>query len=184
MTISYTQLPMELIAERDQHFPTSTPVLDVLRPLSSQRRDTLSTGNCVFISSAVILAFTGLPAIRFLLDSVSTHPLLFWTACLVVPLLSFLGSMAVHEAGHLLAAKITGFQPMLVKLGPFQFRTRHFHQGLGPEQVFVMGRTVMRPKGGDRLRHRLFYLVMGGPLANLLLPVLLEGVLYLVRPQA
>ena len=75
---------MELIVEQDQYFPTSTPVLDVLRPLSPQCRDTLSTGNCVLISSAVILAFTGLPAIRFLLDSFSAHPLVFWTACLLL----------------------------------------------------------------------------------------------------
>src|SRR5436305_7264391 len=157
---------MELIAEQDQHFPTSTPVLDVLRPLSSQRRDTLSTGNCVFLSSAVILAFTGLPAIRFLLDSVSSHPLLFWSACLVVPLLSFFGSMLVHEAGHLVAGKLTGFVPVVVKFGPFGFRTGRFHQELCSEQVFVMGSMVMKPLGADRLRERLFYLVLGGPLAN------------------
>lgn len=175
---------MELIAEQDQHFPTSTPVLDVLRPLSSQRRDTLSTGNCVFISSAVILAFTGLPAIRFLLDSVSTHPLLFWAACLVVPMLSFFGSLVVHEAGHLLAGKLTGFERVLVKLGPLQFKSRNFHQGLGSEQVFVMGHSVMKPQGGEQLRQRLFYLVLGGPLANVFLPVFLEIILYLVPPRS
>ena len=175
---------MELIAEQDQHFPTSTPVLDVLRPLSSQRRDTLSTGNCVFISSAVILAFTGLPAIRFLLDSVSTHPLIFWAACLVVPLLSFFGSLVVHEAGHLLAGKLTGFERVLVKLGPLQFKSRNFHQGLGSEQVFVMGHSVMKPKGGEQLPQRLFYLVLGGPLANVFLPVFLEIILYLVPPRS
>src|SRR5947209_18208936 len=174
---------MELIAERDQHFPTSTPVLDVLRPLSSQRRDTLSTGNCVFLSSAVILAFTCLPAIRFLLDSVASHPLLFWAACLVVPLLSFFGSMAVHEAGHLVAGKLTGFVPVVVKFGPLGFRTATFPQELCSEQVFAMGGMVMKPLGADRLRDRLFYLVLGGPLANVFLPVFLELVLYFIPPQ-
>ena len=174
---------MELIADQDQYFPTSTPVLDVLRPFSPQRRDTLSTGSCVLISSAVILAFTGLPAIRFLLDSVSTHPLVFWSACLLLPLLCFFCATAVHEAGHVLMGRMTGFQTVLVKLGPLKFKSRNIHQELCSEQVFVMGAAVMKPQGVERLRQRLLYLVLGGPLASLLLPLILETLVYVVPAQ-
>jgi peptidase M50-like protein len=171
---------MELIAEREQYIPTSTPVLDVLRPLSYQERDRLSTANCVFISSAVILIFTTLPAIRALLDSVSAQPLVFWTTFLVVPLLGFLCSLAVHEAGHLLAASLCGFEPVRVKFGPFRFKSKRFTNNFYCEQVVSLGIAVLHARSGEKLRRRLFWLVVSGPLASFLLPLAAETMLYLV----
>ena len=47
-----------------------------------------------------------------------------------------------------------------------------------------MGHSVMKPQGSGQLRQRLFYLVLGGPLANVFLPVFLEIILYLFQPRS
>ena len=53
-------LPMELTAENKlstaQHYsPTSTPVLDVFRPLPPQTKESLSAGEYFLVSSLIIL---------------------------------------------------------------------------------------------------------------------------------
>lgn len=177
---------MDLIAEHDQYFPTSTPILDVHRPVALQPRDKLSTGNCVFLSSAVIVAFTALSYIRSLYDSFSAHPWLFWVAFLAAPVLAFVTTAMVHEAGHLGVAGCVGFKPVQVKFGPLRLRSRSFNQGVCPEQVFTIGSLVLTPEGAADLRRRLFYLVLGGPVGNVCFTLLLETGLnfFPIRPTA
>jgi hypothetical protein len=173
---------MELTAERDQYFPTSTPVLDAHRPFSGQRLagDKLSTGNSVFISSAVIMAFTALPVLRSVLDAFSAHPVLIWTAFVLLPLLAFAAGVAMHEVGHLLVARAIGFETVQFKLGPLSHKANCIKHGLWVEQVFAIGGVVLRPKGGEGLRRKLFYLVVSGSFTNLLFSLLLEAGVSLV----
>jgi hypothetical protein len=174
---------MELIAGTEnissQGFPTSTPVLDVLRPLPSQDSERLTTGDYFFISSAVIVAFTGLRVIRAFVDAVSHQSLvMFWTALLLLPVLAFLAAVIAHQSGHLLMARIFRFRAVQIKIGPFSVRDQ-----LAEADVLSLGFLVMRPNDDDRLRRRLAYLVFGGPLASILLPVAAEALLHFAQSQ-
>lgn len=158
-------------------FPTATPVLDVLSPLPNQDPGRLTTGDYFFISSAVILGFTELPVLRQFLDSISHRStLIFWSGILAVPLLALLASVAVHTTGHVIAGRFTGFDAVRIRIGHFTLRDR-----LEPTDVLSVGFTVMRPRNAERLRQRLALLVLGGPLANLLMPLLLEAGLRLAQ---
>ncbi|HKE33302.1 MAG TPA: hypothetical protein VKD65_16335 [Candidatus Angelobacter sp.] len=158
-------------------FPTATPILDVLHPQPRQESERLTTGDYFFISSAVILAFTELSAIRTFVDSIShqSSPV-FWTGLLLLPLIAFIVAVVVHQAGHLLAGRIAGFEAVKINFRRFTLREK-----LEPTDVLSLGLIVMRPLGADRLRRRLTYLVAGGPLASLLVPVLLETGLRVAR---
>lgn len=165
---------MEFIAEHDQFFPTSTPVLDVLRPVTHQQADKLSTGHCVFISSAVILAFITMPTVRSLPEAIPWNPVLLWGLLSALPFAALLLAMAVHDGGHLLAARLTGFETVQWKFALLTFRSRRFRQSDYPEQVFSMGNLVITPRHAERLRKRLTCLVAAGPLNSFLSAVLLE----------
>jgi len=117
--------PMELAADTKhiaQYSPTSTPILDVLRPLP-RKRDRLSAGEYFFLSSAVILMLIGLPALRQAAESISSisisigMPLAFLVALLIIPGMALGAALAAHEAGHLLAAWMAGFQLAQRKFG-------------------------------------------------------------------
>jgi peptidase M50-like protein len=184
-----TVLPMELTAERKaQHYsPTSTPVLDVFRPLPPQTRDGLSAGEYFLVSSLVILALIGLSTLRTILTSVAEHPsdLGWWTA-LLTPIAVALCAAAVHEVGHLLAACTSGFKITGIKVGPFDFG-RHARCGepyCG--DVLNFGVAVLEPCAADEndgvLRRRLLFLSLGGPIANLLFAAMLGAALSFLRP--
>ncbi len=178
---------MQLIADTKlvftaQCFPTSTPILDVLRPLPMQQRDRLSTGGYFLISCCIILGISEIYLSRSFADSipgVQPGPIL-WTAFLLLPCLAFLAAIAAHETGHLIAGGIAGFEPVRIKIGPFSFSTESGRQKLRCEEILPLGFAVLKPRSTDRLRQRLFYVVMGGPLANLLMPLFLESVFYLL----
>jgi hypothetical protein len=176
-------LPMELIADTKlvfsaQYFPTSTPILDVLRPLPVQQRDRLSTGSYFLISSAIILGVSEIYLLRSFADSVAAlqSGALLGMTFFLLPCFAFLAAIAAHEAGHLVAGRIAGFEPVRIKIGPFSFATEDGRQKLRCEEILPLGFAVLRPKSKDRLERRLLYLVLGGPLANLLAPLLLESV--------
>jgi hypothetical protein len=181
---------MELIADTKlvfsaQYFPTSTPILDVLRPLPMQSRDRLSTGGYFLISSAIILGVSEISLLRSFADSIAaaqSGPVL-WISFFLLPCFAFLAAIAAHEAGHLIAGRMAGFEPVRIKVGPFSFATDGGRQKLRCEEILPFGFAVLKPKSKDRLQRRLFYLVLGGPLANLLLPLLLEAIFYLLPVQ-
>lgn len=158
-------------------FPTATPILDVLHPLPRHESDRLTTGDYFFISSAVIVAFTEMPAIRSFVDAVSHQSfLVFWAGLLLLPLIAFGAAVAAHQVGHLIAGKLAGFEVVRIKMGRFLL-----HDNLEPTDVLSLGSIVMRLHNPEHLRRRLMYLVAGGPLASVLFPLLLEGGLRLAQ---
>lgn len=160
-------------------FPTATPILDVLHPLPRQESERLTTSDYFLISSAVIVAFTELPYIRAFVEAVARQSwLVFVTGVLLLPLLGFLAAVAVHQAGHLLAGRMTGFQPVGFRIGSFTFGGK-----LYSTDVLLLGLIVMRPISSERLRQRLTWLVLGGPLTSVLSPVILESVLWFVQSR-
>jgi hypothetical protein len=181
----WTVLPMELAAENKlsttQHYsPTSTPVLDVFRPLPPKTKDSLSAGEYFLASSVVILTLVGLPGLRALVESAPG----LWAA--LIPLLAALAAGLVHESGHLFAALLSGFRLTQIKIGPLHFGK---HSRCGEPycgDVLTLGVAVFEPRGAaqgdDALRRRLLRLLFGGPLASLLLAGALEISLFYVQP--
>ena len=158
-------------------FPTATPILDVLHPLPRQESGRFTTGDYFFVSSAVIVAFTELPAIRSFVDLVAHQSVwAFWTGLVILPVFAFGVALSLHQAGHLFAGRLAGFTAVRIKFGRFALR-----EDVEPTDVLSLGFLVMRPNNGKDLRRRLMYLVAGGPLASLLVPLLLEATLQLVQ---
>src|SRR5258708_5347480 len=178
--------PMELAADTKhiaQYSPTSTPILDVVRPLP-RKRDRLSAGEYFFLSSAVILMLIGLPALRQAAESISSisisigMPLAFLVALLIIPGMALGAALAAHEAGHLLAAWMAGFQLAQRKFGKNAPAWK-----LYPCAVLRLSVVALEPRKADHLPRRLLFLVLGGPLASLFLPLLVESWLYWTRPH-
>lgn len=166
---------MELASDTKQiakHLPTSTPILDVVRPLPPRRRVRLSAGEYFFLSGAVILTLIALPEFRRSAEPLAAR-LGVWPAglltCLVIPGAALLLSLAAHEAGHLLAAWLAGFQ-LRLPLGKYD-SGRSLHSC----DVLKLGILSLEPRKLDHLSRRLCLLVLGGPLTSLFVPVLLEG---------
>ena len=186
-------LPMDLTAETKlvstQHYsPTSTPVLDVFRPLPSQSKDGLSAGDYFLLSSLVILTLVGMPGLRTLLTAVVEGPanLLAWAA-LLAPVAAAVAAAATHEIGHLVAGYFAGFKITQIKFGGLTFG-KHAHCGepyCG--DVLMLRLAVLQPKidGQDdaSLRRRLLWLCLGGAIANLLLAAALGLLLALLSPR-
>lgn len=179
--MSAIQLPMDGAPDTPNipapGFPTATPILDVLHPLPRQESERLTTSDYFLISSAVIVAFTELSFIRAFVDTISRQSLLvFAMGVVLLPLACFVAALAIHQAGHLLAGRLNGFRAVSCKIGSFTFGNK-----LYPTDVLLLGMLVMRPVRNDRLRRRLTWLVLGGPLASLLVPLVLEIALHLVQ---
>src|SRR5215472_16171193 len=116
---------MELTAETKlsspQHYsPTSTPVLDVFRPLPPHTKDGLSAGEYFLVSSLVILALVGMPGLRVVIAQASANPgsLIFWAA-LLSPIIAGLVAAAIHEIGHFCAGYFAGFKITSIRFGAF-----------------------------------------------------------------
>jgi hypothetical protein len=184
---------MDLTAETKlnspQHYsPTSTPVLDVFRPLPPQPKDGLSAGEYFLVSSLVILALIGLSSLRAIIAGVSAKPvdLARWAA-LLIPVAAALCAATVHEFGHLLAAYLSGFKVTRIKLGPLAFgrRVRCGEPYCG--DVLTLGLACLEPRvTGEKdsvLRRRLLCLALGGPIANLVLASVLGTLLSLLHPS-
>ncbi|HEY6306388.1 MAG TPA: hypothetical protein VI488_08050, partial [Candidatus Angelobacter sp.] len=179
---------MELASDTTQmarYSPTSTPLLDVLRPLPTRKPARLSAGEYFFLSGAVIITLIALPELRrgaeWLAASTGGWPAGLLT-CLIVPGGALFLSLAAHEAGHLLAARLTGF-----RLRPVQWRVRpdgkfDSVRRLHSCDALRLGILSLEPGTLDHLRRRLGVLVLGGPLASLFLPLLLEACAHSARP--
>ena len=188
----WTVLPLELTAETKlnspQHYsPTSTPVLDVFRPLPPQAKDGLSAGEYFLLSSLVIVTLISLSRLVALVEAVSSDPVspAHWIA-LLAPLVGAFCAAGVHEAGHMIAGRLAGFTISRIKIGWLHFGG---HARCGAPycgDVLTFGLSALQPRvsGQDdaRLRRRLMYLAVGGPLANLLFAAILGLSLRLLRP--
>lgn len=172
---------MELASDTKQiakYSPTSTPILDVLRPLPARRRVRLSAGEYFFLSGAVILALIALPEFRRSAESLAAR-LGVWPAglvtCLIIPGGALFLGLVAHEAGHLLAAWLTGF-----RLAPRKWRILvggKYDAGrkLYSCDALRLGVLSLDARKLDHLPRRLCLLVLGGPLASFILPLLLEA---------
>ncbi len=182
---------MELTAETKlsspQHYsPTSTPVLDVFRPLPPQTKDGLSAGEYFLVSSLVILTLVAMPGLRVAIARLSSLAgnSAYWAA-LLAPIVAGLAAATMHEIGHLVGAYFSGFKITALKLGPLHFG-RHAHCGepyCG--EVLTLGLAALKPHDTDQddasLRRRLLCLSLGGPVANLLLAAALAAAPVVLR---
>ena len=176
---------MELAAETKlntvQHYsPTSTPVLDVFRPLPPQTKDSLSAGEYFLASSLAILILVALPSLREIIEIAPGY----WAA--LIPVIAALGAGFTHEMGHLVAGWLLGFKLKQIKIGPVHLgkSARCGEPYCG--DVLTLGAAVLEPRVTDQddptLRRRLLLLTLGGPLASLLLAGGLETALYFTQP--
>src|ERR1700755_1594223 len=162
---------MELAAQNKlsaaQHYsPTSTPVLDVFRPLPPQTKENLSAGEYFLVSSLVILSLLGLPRLRTVIETMAVY----WVV--LIPVVAALATGLIHEAGHLVAAWFAGFKFKQFKLGGWRMgghaKCREPYCG----DVLAFGFAVLEPRmAGDdaaHLRRKLWMVYSGGPLANLI----------------
>ncbi len=180
-----TVLPMELAAEgklnNTQHYsPTSTPVLDVFRPLPPQTKESLSAGEYFLASSLAILTLVALPSLRAVIEIAPGY----WAA--LIPVIAALSAGFTHEMGHILAGWLSGFRPRQIKIGTVHLgrRARCGEPYCG--DVLTLGAAVLEPRVSDQndatLRRRLAFLMLGGPLASISLAGALEAAQYIARP--
>jgi hypothetical protein len=160
-------------AVSSKHYsPTSTPVLDVFRPLPPQRKDNLSAGEYFLVSSLVIVALIGVSSLRAVIADATANPRSFaYWAALLAPIAAGLAAAAIHEAGHLLFAVFFGFKVRQMRFGSMHFGK---HARCGEPycgDVLTLGCAVLEPRNpaeeDSSLQRRLAFLVTGGPLANL-----------------
>lgn len=149
--------------------PTSTPILDVLRPAPNAREGRLTTGEYFFLSSLVIGLLIFLPRLRDAVATLSFASAGIAILALAMPAAALGGALLVHEIGHLMAGWAAGFRPHRMRNGNFSARQR-LH---ACEYVRVAG-LLLEPKKTTHLRRRLAVLFFGGPCASLLFAAGLE----------
>lgn len=182
---------MELAAETKlntaQHYsPTSTPVLDVFRPLPPQTRDGLSAGEYFLVSSLVILTLVGLPSLREVFGILfgAEASAVYWAV--LAAFVAILMVAITHEAGHLLAGALAGFNLTQIKIGQIRLGKQNGNQEPYSGDVLTIGACVfeLRAKEIDAvsLRRDLVMLCAGGPAANLLLACGLEAACAWLQP--
>jgi peptidase M50-like protein len=174
-----TVLPMELTAETKlnppQHYsPTSTPVLDVFRPLPPQTKEGLSAGEYFLVSSLVILSLIGLSSLRGIIAALSANPSdLGWWGALLAPVAAALCVAAVHDFGHLLGAYFSGFKILSVRIDALDFGRRARCGEPYCAEALKFGGIVLELRSlGESdsvMRRRLMVLSAAGPVANLVL---------------
>ena len=154
--------------------PTSTPILDVLRPLPKGERWKLSAGEIFFLSSVFIFSLIIAQAIGPLPVDVANPAVLIYVLMAGVALFAL--AVVVHEIGHLFAGWLAGFR--FVRPGGRELQT--FGQLRGSE-VTVFRFVGLRPVRLDNLQRRLFLIAASGPLASIVLPFILENISF-ARP--
>jgi hypothetical protein len=142
--------------------------------LASRKRDRVSAGEYFFLSSAFIITLIGLPWLRQAAASMSALSVMQSLAMtlLAIPAAALAGALAVHEAGHLVAAWFTGF-----RLAPRRPAVFYSCEGVR------FGPMALAPGKTDGLKRRLLVLVLAGPAASLVLPLVLESLFYGARPD-
>lgn len=92
-----------------------------------------------------------------------------------------------HEIGHLVAGWFFGFRLKQIKIGPIHLGK---HARCGEPycgDVLTLGAAVLEPRVSDQddamLRRRLSFLILGGPLASILLAGALEIAVYVSQPD-
>src|SRR6185312_7369068 len=162
---------MELATETKAfpaYSPTSTPILDVLRPAPHGRSGRLTAGEYFFLSSLLILILTGLSEIREA-SATASSPADLAAILLVTPALGLLAAWLVHETGHGIAGWLSGFRVQRVQLGAGQPFDR-----LNACETIRVGSLLLESRNTLNPRRRLLVMFLGGPIAGLLLALGLE----------
>src|SRR5689334_18326644 len=158
---------MEFVADSKNpaYSPTSTPILDVMRPVPAASRGRLSSGEYFFISSLIILVFMGLPEFSRMLPVIANASLGIGLTFAGIPAAAFGLALAVHELGHFVSGLISGFQ--LVRRHETYIDGHQLHSG----GVIPLSLFAFAPRTTNHLRGRLFTLFAGGPLCSLILGI-------------
>ena len=175
---------MELAVETKTGFATqysltSTPLLDVMKPLPRSSRNNLSVSEYCFLSSIIILALIEWPALWQLSQYLTDNSVSFAVFCSVflgIPALGLFAAAASHELGRLAAAVSCGFRVVLLKIGPVRMGRRAEDPELHSGDVLPLGIFVLEPRRSDHLRRRLLLLSASGFFGNALLAFFVEGI--------
>ncbi len=161
---------MELVPDTRafaSYSPTSTPILDVLRPAPRAALVKLTTGEYFFASSVIILAVISLSEIRLVLGYENLKPagLLIFIALLIS------GSLllaAIDARAWSLFGLALGPVPFSPILGNHWEDSRPVDSRLHACGIIHLGAITLAPRHSDNLRKRLLGLILSGPLANLI----------------
>ncbi len=138
----------------DSEQASTTPILDLVKPLPKPQGDGLTLRNLV------------LPLLLVALAVLTGHSALLMVA-LGLLLISFLLT-AVHELGHLIAGLSVGLQFEAVEVGPLRIERESGRWKLRTRHHLLTGFTFMSLDKIRRVRRRLIVLILGGPTASLL----------------
>jgi hypothetical protein len=179
---------MEVAADTKQiptYFPTSTPIVDGLQPLPPRTRLRFGAGEYFFLSGALILGLIGLPVFRRMTEALSSQGVIpaSLIACLMIPGAGLAAAVAVHEAGHLVAAWLAGLRPAPTVPSAPGFAMSG--SGLRPycRGLLRIGAWTLESGRLDHLPRRLSLAVLGGPLASFLLPLTAAVYVAVARPS-
>jgi hypothetical protein len=157
--------------------PTTTPILDRLVPLPERRKRTRKALLLQIFLGAVIggaLSYTLISrperfgAFSFLGTTNSLTPVIsLWMFIFCFYASLYLG-VIIHELGHLLAGILSGYRVNFIRVGPIQinppFRvSRQPKSGIG-----AAGMVSLLPKKNSNVRASAVFMLLGGPLANLI----------------
>lgn len=168
--------PMELVPDTrafTSYSPTSTPILDVLRPAPGPAMWKLTTGEYLFASSVTILTVISLSGIRLVLGYGNFSPagLLIFLGLLTFG--SLMVAAMVHTLGHLAGALLAKFRVVQLNLGGDWEDPCDSDSRLHACGIIHLGGMTLSPRHPNGLRKRLLALVLSGPLANLLFACLM-----------
>lgn len=156
--------------------PTSTPILDVLRPAPRAREGSLTTGEYFFLGSLVIGIFVFMPRVREALGSFSSASLALAIVVIAMPAAALGGALLVHEIGHFAAGWAAGFRPNRMSSD-----SSSALQALHACESACLDGLLIEPPKTRSLRRGLAVLFFGGPCASFLSAAGAE--LYLYRVQ-
>lgn len=104
---------------------------------------------------------------------------LLWAVIGLVLLASF--SLFIHEAGHIVAARMAGMHPVEMWLGPVRLlRRRRGWRAVSAPPGESMFMAIAYPSSARGLRNQLAAFTLGGPLANLVVAAFLSTAALLV----
>jgi hypothetical protein len=161
---------MELVPDTRtfaSYSPTSTPILDVLRPAPRGAPGKLTTAEYFFASSIIILAVISVSEIRRVLGYENLGPA---ALALFLGLLT-VGSLAVaalvHEIGHFIGSRLAKFRLVQFNFGRDWEDSCSTDSRLHACGVIHLGAMTFAPRQPSNIRKSLLVLVLSGPLANL-----------------
>ncbi|HYX52826.1 MAG TPA: M50 family metallopeptidase [Candidatus Limnocylindrales bacterium] len=169
---------MELASETKTfaaYSPTSTPILDVLRPVPNSGLEKVSAGEYFFLSSGFILILIYLPELRHLLAQASTGSRGILNIFVFAPVAAMAGAVLVHELGHLIAARLGGFRLVRLRWGFSHEESCSADRRLHFCEVLPVGGIMLAPRKLRQLKRSLMCLFAAGPITSVGFAVLLEA---------